>query len=155
MSSQEIYTLASPSSHCQETVSKISTDLWGRNQLSIPPVTAIFSPLSRGKQTDPHRKCGISGAKVVTWPLATSKTSTTPTIPSGECPPITTISLLFLTSKLQWAYLEIMAIPVVEFSRNGYKIRFWLKINCSQMKLLNFENWSSGELSKIGHQLRK
>ena len=26
---------------------------------------------------------------------------------------------------------------------------FWLKINCSQMKLLNFENWSSGELSKI------
>ena len=26
---------------------------------------------------------------------------------------------------------------------------FWLKINCSQMKLLYFENWSSGKLSKI------
>ena len=25
---------------------------------------------------------------------------------------------------------------------------FWLKINCSQMKLPNLENWSSGELSK-------
>ena len=32
---------------------------------------------------------------------------------------------------------------------------FWLKINCSQMKVLNFENWSSGELSKIGHHFRK
>ena len=44
----------------------------------------------------------------------------------------------------------VMAIPVVEFSREGYKIRkvFVLKINCSQMKLLNLENWSSGELSK-------
>ena len=32
---------------------------------------------------------------------------------------------------------------------------FWLKINCSQMKLLYFENWNSGELSKIGHHFRK
>ena len=31
----------------------------------------------------------------------------------------------------------------------------WLEINCSQMKLLNFENWSSGELSKIGHHFKK
>ena len=28
---------------------------------------------------------------------------------------------------------------------------FWLKTNCIQMKLPNFENWSNGELSKIGH----
>ena len=34
-----------------------------------------------------------------------------------------------------------MAIPIVEFSREGYKFRFWLKINCSQLKLLNFANW--------------
>ena len=33
--------------------------------------------------------------------------------------------------------LRIMAIPVEEFSRNGYKI------NCSQMKFLKFENWSN------------
>ena len=41
----------------------------------------------------------------------------------------------------------IMAIPVVEFSREGYKIRkiVLLKINCSQMKLLNFRNWTNGE----------
>ena len=30
-----------------------------------------------------------------------------------------------------------------------------LKINCSQMKLLNFENWCNGEVSKIGHRFRK
>ena len=38
-----------------------------------------------------------------------------------------------------------------------YKIRkvFRLKINCSPMKLLNFKNWSNGELSKIGHHFRK
>ena len=50
-----------------------------------------------------------------------------------------------------------MEILVVEFSREGYNIRkvFWLKINRSQMKLLNFENWSDGELSKIGHHFRK
>ena len=40
----------------------------------------------------------------------------------------------------------IMAIPVVEFSREG------LKINCSKIKLLNFENWSSGELGAV-HKL--
>ena len=32
---------------------------------------------------------------------------------------------------------------------------FWLKIDCSQIKLLNFKNWSSGELLKIGHHFRK
>ena len=32
---------------------------------------------------------------------------------------------------------------------------FWLKINCSQMILPNFDNWSNGELSKIGHQQKK
>ena len=31
----------------------------------------------------------------------------------------------------------------------------WLEINCSQMKLLNFENWSSSKLSKIGHDFIK
>ena len=43
-----------------------------------------------------------------------------------------------------------MAIPVVEFSREGYKIIkvFLLKINCSQMKSLNFVNWCNGEVSK-------
>ena len=32
---------------------------------------------------------------------------------------------------------------------------FWLKNNCCQMKVLNFENWSSGKLSKIGYHFRK
>ena len=41
--------------------------------------------------------------------------------------------------------LKGMAIPVVEFSSEVYKIRkfFWLKINCSQMKLPNLEKWNS------------
>ena len=52
--------------------------------------------------------------------------------------------------------MNTMAILVVEFSREGYKIReIFGKIYCSQMKLLNFENWSSGEVSKIGHHFRK
>ena len=41
-----------------------------------------------------------------------------------------------------------MAILVVEFSRKEYKIRKAKKTNCSQMKLLNLEDWSCGELSK-------
>ena len=45
-----------------------------------------------------------------------------------------------------------MAIPVVEFSRNVYKIRkvFWLKINCSQMKWPNFDNWKIASFQKLG-----
>jgi hypothetical protein len=49
------------------------------------------------------------------------------------------------------AQLQGMAIPVVKFSREGYKIRevFWLEIiNFIQMKLPNLETWSSGEVSK-------
>ena len=30
-----------------------------------------------------------------------------------------------------------------------FKKSFWLKINCSQMKLLNFENWSRGGCQKL------
>ena len=43
-----------------------------------------------------------------------------------------------------------MAIPVVEFSREEYKIRkvFGKKINSSKMKLLNFANRCSREVSK-------
>ena len=45
-----------------------------------------------------------------------------------------------------------MAIQVMELEVRGYKIRkvFCLKINCSQMKLSNFENLCCGELSEIG-----
>ena len=39
-----------------------------------------------------------------------------------------------------------MAIGVVEFSREGYKIRKFLHNNQhTQRKLLNFENWTSRE----------
>ena len=41
-----------------------------------------------------------------------------------------------------------MAIPVMEFSRKGYKIRFWLKINCNQMKSLSFVNCCNEKVSK-------
>ena len=45
-----------------------------------------------------------------------------------------------------------MAIPVVEFSNQGYKIRKILPKNQhTQRKLLNFENWVSGEALKIEH----
>ena len=46
--------------------------------------------------------------------------------------------------------MYFMAIPVVEFLKEGYKIRkfFFQKINRSQMKSLNFVNWCNGEVSK-------
>ena len=38
------------------------------------------------------------------------------------------------------------------FQAGGTKLeRFLPKNQCTQGKLLNFENWFSGELSKIGH----
>jgi hypothetical protein len=47
----------------------------------------------------------------------------------------------------------------VEYGNTGYGVvkeviqnwtGFWLKINCSQMKLPNFGNWMNGELSTLG-----
>ena len=50
----------------------------------------------------------------------------------------------------------IMAIQVVEFSNGGYKIRkIFAKNQHTQRKLLNFENWVNGEVSKIGHHFSK
>ena len=46
----------------------------------------------------------------------------------------------------------IMARRVVEFSSEGKKLeRFLHKNQHTQRKLLNFEFWINGELSKIGH----
>ena len=45
-----------------------------------------------------------------------------------------------------------MVIWVVEFSGGGTKLeRFLPKNQHAQRKLLNFENWCSGKLSKIGY----
>ena len=51
-------------------------------------------------------------------------------------------------SELRWS--KYYGNTGVEFSREGYKIRnvFWLKINCSQMKSLNFANWWNRKVSK-------
>ena len=49
-----------------------------------------------------------------------------------------------------------MAIRVVEFSSGGTKLERFLPENQhTQRKLLNFENWVNGEVSKIGHHFRK
>ena len=52
--------------------------------------------------------------------------------------------------------MGIMVIRVVEFSSRGYKIgkKNCLRVNMPKGKSLNFENWCSGELSKIGHHFR-
>ena len=48
--------------------------------------------------------------------------------------------------------IVIMVIRAVEFSSRGTKLeRFLSKNQHTQRKLLNLENWCSGELSKIGH----
>ena len=52
--------------------------------------------------------------------------------------------------------LYIMAIRVVEFSIGGTKLeRFLPKNQHTQRKLLNFENWVNGKVSKIGHHFSK
>ena len=49
-----------------------------------------------------------------------------------------------------------MALGVVEFSSGGTKLeRFLPKNQHTQRKLLNFENWVNGEVSKIGHHFSK
>ena len=49
-----------------------------------------------------------------------------------------------------------MVIRVVEFSSGGTKLEIVLpKHQHTQRKLLNFENWVNGELSKIGYHFRK
>ena len=52
--------------------------------------------------------------------------------------------------------MATMTIWVVEFSNGGYKTRiFFPKNQHTQRKLLNFENWVNGEVSKTGHHFRK
>ena len=49
-----------------------------------------------------------------------------------------------------------MVVRVVEFSSGGKKLeRFLPKNQHTQKKLLNFDNWVNGEVSKIGHHFRK
>ena len=49
-------------------------------------------------------------------------------------------------------FVKDMATQVVEFSSGGTKLeRVWHKNQHTQRRLLNFEFWINGELSKIGH----
>ena len=49
-----------------------------------------------------------------------------------------------------------MAIRVVEFSSGGIRLeRFLPKNQHTQRKLLNFEDWVNGEVSKIEHHFSK
>ena len=57
---------------------------------------------------------------------------------------------IFLNQQKEQAYVNA-SCGVFKGGMQNQK-GFWIKINCSQMKLLNFENWSSGELSKMWHQ---
>ena len=53
-------------------------------------------------------------------------------------------------------FLLTMAIQVVEFSNGGTKLeRFLPKNQHTRRKILNFENWVNGEVSKIGHHFSK
>ena len=49
-----------------------------------------------------------------------------------------------------------MAIQVMEFSSRGTELeRFLHKNQYTQMKLLKFEFWINGQLSKTGHHFSK
>ena len=61
------------------------------------------------------------------------------------------VPCLFIAKKKGNALVLGMAIQVMEFQVWGYKIeRFLPKNQHAQRKLLNFENWCSRELSKLG-----
>ena len=52
--------------------------------------------------------------------------------------------------------IKAMVVQVVEFSSGRYKIaKIFPKNQHAQRKLLNFETWCNGEVSKIGHYFRK
>ena len=53
----------------------------------------------------------------------------------------------FPTSNVGYPHYGIPGCGVFKGGIQNQK-GFWLKINCIQMKLPNFENWSNGELSK-------
>ena len=46
--------------------------------------------------------------------------------------------------KHPYIFLSTFGSKINEFERKNWK-GFCIKINCSQMKLLNFENWTNGE----------
>jgi hypothetical protein len=51
--------------------------------------------------------------------------------------------------------LKSLTVQVVEFSSGGTKSeRFLSKNQHTERKLLNFENWVDGEVSKIGHHFK-
>ena len=55
--------------------------------------------------------------------------------------------------------MTIIEIPVVEFLREGYKMRKVFGYKSTLVKrnywILRIENWRSGELSRVGHHYRK
>jgi hypothetical protein len=60
------------------------------------------------------------------------------------------LTLEYNTRNMLWQY------RLWSFQGRDTKLdRFLAKNQHTQRKLLNFENWSSGELSKIGHHFRK
>ena len=62
----------------------------------------------------------------------------------------------FISQALIRMYIQSMVAWVVDFSRRGTKLEIFLSKNQhTQRKLLNFENWVNGEVSKIGHHFRK
>ena len=77
---------------------------------------------------------------VLTWHLATT----------SACSANKSTNLPFPSSP-HWdprTTLTFMAIWVVKFSKEGYKIRKLNKNQHTLRKLLNFENWFDGEVSK-------
>ena len=75
--------------------------------------------------------------------------------------PSASASMIILSNKLQSAVkTSVLALLALKYGNTGCGVLkgriqnqkgFWLKIDCIQMKLPNFENWSNGKLSKIGH----
>ena len=60
------------------------------------------------------------------------------------------------TINYQYCIFILWQYGLWSFQTGGTKLeRFLLKNQHTQRKLLNFENWVSGEVSKIGHHFSK
>ena len=61
-----------------------------------------------------------------------------------------------IVEKMSWGWYLLWQYGLWSFQMWGLKLkRFLPKNQHTQRKLLNFENWVSGEVSKIGHHFSK
>ena len=105
-----------------------------------------------GRQTIPGAKAPVPKKKSAKAKAEAkeAKKAKKPSTPKGTGKKLTYYVFVFFTLKVQLT-IPTMAIRVVEFQMGDTKLeRFLSRNKHTQRKLLSFEFWINGELSKIG-----